>query len=174
LKQRPLLRLAVSLAALGLLLSGPGCASYRLGNSEQLPFASVHVEPVVVQALVPQAQAILTSAIQRELDNDSRLVRRPAGEAEATLRVRVVGYRRDIAATRPEDTALARKLNLVLEAEIDLLNARSGEAWIESRPISVRAEAYVDGGQVQAETEALPVLARELAAAVRRAVGDVW
>ena len=78
-----------------------GCSHYQLGTGATRRFATLYVEPVASRALVPQAQALVATQIREALVRDGRvqLVNAPR-EAEATLRVALTGYDREVAVAR--------------------------------------------------------------------------
>jgi len=176
---RPLFRLLLALAALGLF----GCSHYHVGSGGTLAFSTLYVAPVRDDAALPQAAVLVTSQIRERLLRDGRvrLVDTPA-EAEATLQVTLVTYDRGVATTRPNDTGLARKLELSLAAEATLRNARSGAEWFSRRPLIVRRQAFTDGpgtadafgNQGQAERQTFVLLASAIAEAAAAAALDVW
>ena len=169
---RPLLSLAFAgfvVAALG------GCAHYQLGTGGTPAFRTLFVEPVGNKTLLPQAQALLSTHLRETFARDARvqLVNSAAG-ADATLALTVDSYRREIAAVREGDTGLARKFNVTLGATGTLRDNRSGRAVFENRPLTAVREVFTDGGQLQSEYQALPLLAEALAAKVVHAALGVW
>lgn len=152
-----------------------GCAGYRLGTGSQLEFSTLHVAPVQMKALVPQAQPILTSAIRDAFMKDGRLalVSHPAADG-ASLQVIVRDYRRDVATVRPGDTGLARKFIVTLTVEASLANPADGRIFFTGRVIEVKRDVFTDSGQQQAEYQILPLLAQDLADKLTHAVLDTW
>jgi hypothetical protein len=152
-----------------------GCAHYQLGTASRLAFATLYVAPVENRALLPQAPAVFATEIRDALRKDGRvsLVATPE-TADAVLRVSLVGYERQLAAANPADTGLARKFALQLHAACTLTDRRTGKAFFVNREIRTSRDAYTDSGQLQAEYQALPLLAASLADNVAHAVLDVW
>ena len=162
------------LACLVALLTA-GCAGYRLGTGSITEFNSLHIAPVQMKALVPQAQPILTAAIRDAFVKDGRLGLSSTAEAAgASLRVIVRDYRRDVATVRPGDTGLARKFVVTLTAEATLVNPSDGRIFFTGRRIEVKRDVFTDSGQQQAEYQILPLLAQDLAGKLPRAVLDTW
>lgn len=166
-------RIAVLLLLLGAAI-GAGCAGYRLGDPATLPFATIHVAPPMNTSLAPQAAALVGSSLIRTLDRSGRVRIADASEADALLEVRLVDYRREIAAERSDDTILARKWRVTLLAECTLTNRRDGTTWFVRRPVDAFDEVYVDSGLVPAEYQNMPVLAGRLAEAIAREVLGAW
>lgn len=152
-----------------------GCSHYQLGTGGKLTFTTLYVAPVANHAILPQAQAIVSTMLREELLHDGRvtLVNSPEA-ADATLTLTLADYRRDIATVRPGDTGLAREFALTLSATVTLHDNRSGQDLFAKRPINAIRDAYTDSGQLQSEYQALPLLAGVLAKKAAHAVLDVW
>jgi hypothetical protein len=163
------LLLAVSLGA------WTGCAHYQLGTGAKPSFASLYVEPVENQTLLPQARAILTTRIRDAFVRDDRVSLANSPEAaDATLQVIVRDYRREVASVQERDTGLARKFTLSLRVTCTLVDRRTGKPLFTNRELRVERDAFTDGGQLQAEYQTLPLLAEALGQRVAATVLDVW
>jgi hypothetical protein len=163
------------LLAAGSFLAFPACSHYQLGTKARLTFATLYVAPIENRAMVPQAQAIVATALRDALSKDGRLTLAASPEAaDATLHVTLVGYEREVAAASATDTGLARKFALNLRAACTLTDNRTGQPLFTNRPIRVTRDAFTDSGQLQAEYQTLPLLAGALADKVAHAVLDVW
>ena len=160
---------------LSLLLGLAGCAQYRLGTGAQPGFATLYIEPVRNQTLLPQAQAIVSTQLREAFIHDGRvtLVNSEA-EADATLTVVLHDYHRVVTAVREDDTGLARKFALTLATECTLHDNRGGRDLFKNRPVSVNRDAFTDGGQLQSEYQTLPLLAEALGQKISHSVLDVW
>ncbi len=152
-----------------------GCGHYQLGTTGQLRFSTLYVAPVVNKTMLPQAQAIVSTQLREALLHDGRvsLANSPA-EADATLTVVLEDYHRDVRSAREDDTGLARKFALTLGAKCTLRDNRGSRDLFAGRAVSVSRDAFTDGGQLQSEYQALPLLAEALADKVSHAVLDVW
>jgi len=169
---RPPALLTLLLVSVALLA---GCAHYRLGTGGTLSFRTLYVEPVRVEALVPQAQAVLGTQLREAFLQDSRvrLVGR-ADEADAVLTVVVDRYGRSVATVRPDDTGLARRFDVELAGTATLTDRRSGQVLFSDRPLAARRGVFTDSGLGPAEYQNLPLLAQDLARQARQAVLDTW
>jgi len=161
-------------AALALLLALSGCSAYQLGTPANQPFSSINVPPVRNETFAPQAGPDLTSQIIREFERDGRVRPEPSGSAEATLIVRLVDFQRETRVMQEEDTGLARKVRLTLIAHCTLTSGDGATVYFSDRPISAQTEVFLDEGQNPAESQAMPVLSRNLASAISRSVLDTW
>jgi|688.fasta_scaffold36483_6 hypothetical protein len=181
--RRHALRLLTGLIASLIAFGAVGCSHYQRGTDATLAFSTLYVAPVRDDAALPQAAALATSQIRERFLRDGRirLVDSPE-DAEAILYVTLVRYERGIATVRPNDTGLARKLELTLSAEATLLNPRTRSEWFSRRPLSGRRQAFTDdpgqaetfGNQGQAERQTWVLLAGTIADAAVGATLDVW
>ena len=160
---------------LSALLLLAGCAHYQLGTASRPGFTTLYVAPVANHSLLPQAQAIVSTQLREALLQDARVtvVNSPIG-ADATLTVVIRDYHRDIRAVREDDTGLARKFSLTLGTACTLRDNRTGRDLFTDRLVSVSRDAFTDGGLLQSEYQALPLLAEALAQKISHAVLDVW
>lgn len=155
-----------------LLASLSGC-SYSLGNRGKLPFATIEIAPIVNNADLPQAQAMLAREIADALIATPKL-NVVIENAAAELQVVISDYRRNIAATSSEDSMIANVQNLTLELECSLLNTRSGKYFFRNRKISVSTDVYTGAAAGLGESQSFPTLAREAARKVRDLIVNVW
>lgn len=171
-----MLRRFASLGLLGLAaIVLAACGHYQLGTEGKLAFTTLYVAPVGNATMLPQAQAAVSTQLRETLGRDGRvtLVNEPAG-ADATLTVTLKDYHRDVRAVREDDTGLARKFALTLGAECTLHDNRGGRDLFAKRAVAVSRDAFTDGGQLQSEYQAVPLLADALAQKISHAVLDVW
>ena len=173
------LSLPAALFSLGLFA---GCANYRLGTDGKLSFHSLYIAPVENKARMPQAVAVISTQLREAFIHDGRvsLVDSPA-DADATLTVSLSYYGRDVTSARPDDTGLARKFNLNLAAVCTLRDNHGGTVLFEKRVVNVEQQIFAtptphqaDSDQLQAEYQALPLLASSLAQKIAHASLDVW
>jgi hypothetical protein len=171
-----LLSLACALLGAALLsaLAG-GCSHYQLGTGGKLTFTTLYVEPVANQTLLPQAQTLLSTHLRERFARDGRvtLVNSPEG-ADATLKVTINDYHREVATVNKQDTGLADKFTLTFGATCTLRDNRADRALFENRLVSTHRDAFTEGGQLQSEYQTLPLLTESLAERIAHAVLDVW
>lgn len=158
-----------------LAFAGAGCGHYQLGTTGRLTFATLYVAPAENTTLVPQARALLTTQVREAFARDGRVsLVNSAEAADATLSVTIRDYHRDVASVQERDTGLARKFTLTLAVECTLRDNRSGQPLFAERRVTAQRDAFTDGGQLQSEYQALPLLADALAAKITHTVLDVW
>ncbi len=156
---------------LGLLLSG--CANYQLGDSVEMPFKSVYVKPVVNHSFAPQAEVILANQVIEDLNRSGQVKTAEKG-ADATLSIVLSDYQRGVTATRPQDTQQARAFSLTLTATITLTNNKTGEVYIKQHELTASQDAFTDGGFIQSEYQAMPILTRKLAQMISSQILGAW
>jgi hypothetical protein len=173
------LLIAAALSSLGLFTS---CAHYQLGTEGKLSFHTLYIAPVENKARLPQSVAIVSTQIREAFIHDGRVtvVDSPA-DADATLTVSLAHYGREATTSRPDDTGLARKFNLNLSAVCTLRDNRAGTTLFDKRVLNTEQQIFTtatpqqaDSDQLQAEYQALPLLASSLAQKVAHATLDVW
>lgn len=171
LRSLPCVRAALAVAAL---FFAAGCSHYRLGQPANPAFRSLYVAPVVNQAFIPQATALVNTQVRQTLATDGRIeLAADAAAGDVTLAITLLGYQREVVAARRSDTGLARKFAITLRAEITATN-REGRKLLDRRSIVVTREIFTDSGQQQAEYENLPLLAEALAREIAHVLHDTW
>jgi hypothetical protein len=151
------------------------CSHYQLGTDHTPAFRTLYLEPVANRTHLAQSQPILARELRQAFIRDGRvrLVNSPSN-ADAILTVAITEYFREVAAAREDDTGLARKFNLTLGVTCSLQGNRPGANGWENRTVRTQREAFTDGGQLQSEYQALPLLAEALAKKVLHATLDAW
>ncbi len=150
-----------------------GCASYKLGsNTENAPFSSISIAPVLNDSLAPQAAPIVTNALQQSLQTSGLSVV-GEGSAEAVLEVRLVHYRRVATASRPEDTGRPGGFRVILEAQATLTGS-NGTVYFKNRSFTGEVQVYALDDLASQEYAAMPQLSRSLADRIRDAVTGAW
>jgi hypothetical protein len=161
------------LLALGVLLAG--CSHYGLGTGARPTFRSVYVVPVANKSDAPGAAALVSTLLREELLRDGRVqvVNSPEA-ADATLTLVLSEYGRIAATVRPGDTGLARKFVVTLSGRLTLKDNRSGQLLFSGRTVEGTRDDFTDSGQLQSESQTMPLLAGDLAKKVAHAALDVW
>ena len=163
------------LSAVFCVLALSGCAGYQLGTGTAPKFGTLFVAPVASEALIPQARVELTTHVREAFIRDGRVKLVSSAEAaDAVLAITVAGYNRTVTVSRPDDTGLARRFDLNLQARATLLNNRGQEPWFTDRVFEIKRGVMTDDGLVPAEYQILPVLAESLATEAVHAVLDTW
>ncbi len=152
-----------------------GCASYRLGPGSTVKFATLYLAPITSEALIPQAQALVTTQLREAFIHDGRVTLVNSAEAaDAVLTITLSGYHRTVAVSRPDDTGLARRFDVTLQAKATLLDNRTKQPYFSARPIDAKRGVFTDSGLVPSEYQALPLLAELIASEAVHATLDTW
>jgi hypothetical protein len=164
---------AILVAAIGLLATS--CANYQLGTGSTPKFSTLYVAPVTSEALVPQARILVGTQVREALLRDGRVTLvGTAAEADAVLTIVLASYQKLTVVSRPEDTGIARRMDVRLQAHATLVDTRTNQAYFSNRPLDVRRGVFTDSGLVPSEYEGLPLLAEALANETVHAVLDTW
>jgi hypothetical protein len=170
---------AVALCVGGCLLTSvlclTGCAGYQLGTGSTPKFATLYIAPITSEALIPQAQALVTTELREAFIRDGRVTLVNSAEsADAVLTVTLAAYNRTVAVSRPDDTGLARRFDVNLSARATLTDNRTKQPLFSARPLEAKRGAFTDSGLVPSEYQALPLLAGQLASEAVHATLDTW
>ncbi len=167
---------------LSLSFAASGCSHYRLGAEGRLTFTRIYIAPVENEIALPQVVAVFSTQLRERFLRDSRitLVNSPEA-ADAVLTVSLSNLNRGVATARPDDTGLARKFELSLQALCTLRDQRTQAVLFEKRPVSASRQLFTTPGpdsresnQLQAEYNLMPTLAQALADRIAHTVLDVW
>lgn len=169
------MRLATLVSLVALALGLTSCANYHLGTGAEPRFRTLHVSVVKTDVLLPQAVALVTTEVREAFIKDGRvrLVDSPA-EADAELTLTLEDYHREQTVARADDTGLARRYDLVLQARATLTDRRDKKIVFANQPLRVTRGAFTDSGQLQSEYQTLPLLAEQLAERTLHAALDTW
>lgn len=174
-KMKPYGLLSLVLGLMVGLLGVAGCASYQLGTGSSPKFATLYISPVISEALLPQARTVVTGALREAFIKDGRVTLvDSAAEADAVLEIALSRYERAIAVSRPEDTGLARRFDVTLEARATLTDNRTKQPYFVRRQLDAKRGVFTDRGLVPSEYQALPLLAELLANEAVHAALDTW
>lgn len=166
--------LVIACAALCLVLP-TSCANYQLGTGAKTKFATLFIAPVSSKVVIPQAQALITTQLREAFIRDGRIsLTDSADSADAVLTISLTGYDRTVAVSRADDTGLARRFDVTLQAQATLEDNQSKKPYFAARPLRATRGVFTDSGLVPAEYENMPLLAEQLAKETVHAVLDVW
>ena len=90
------------------------------------------------------------------------------------LSVNLVSYSRTVAVSRPDDTGLARRFDVTLQARGTLMDNRTKQPYFSQRALDAKRGVFTDSGLVPSEYQALPLLAELIANEAVHAVLDTW
>lgn len=150
-----------------------GCASYQAGDGTAVPFSSIKIDPVINQSFAPQINPVINHDLREAFIQTSR-VQVDSTSPDAQLSVTLTKYNRETIATNSQDTGLARKYELTLTASCDLVDLNESKPLFSTREVTATVDIFLDAGQTQAETNAIPLLSKKLAEAIANEVLQVW
>ena len=150
-----------------------GCASYQAGDGTTAPFSLIQISPVINESQAPQINQVVNHDLREAFIKSGKVQVESTG-TEAKLNVTLSNYERETIATNSQDTGLARKYALTLSASCDLLNLTEEIPYFLNREVTVTVDIFLDSGQTQTETNAIPLLSKKLAAAIENEVLQVW
>ncbi|CAF0702355.1 conserved hypothetical protein [Candidatus Methylacidithermus pantelleriae] len=164
-----------AMALLGWLFGG--CAGYRLGNigGEAVQgVRSIYVPMVKNESYAPDLQVVVTNAIQRRFDTDGTLRTTDSDHADAELEVVVRRIYRE--ALRPEvlDPLATAQYRVHIEAQATLINRRLGRKTLDHVNVDGATTYFTQKDMVEAERQALPLAAEDLAKNLVSLVVEGW
>lgn len=163
------------LPVLGAAILLGGCAGYQLGTGSAPKFSTLFIAPVASETLIPQAQVLVTTQLREAFGRDGRVTLvNSADAADAVLTVSLASYGREAVVARQDDTGLARRFDVTLQAKATLTDNRTKQTLFAQRVLTARRGVFTDSGLVPAEYETLPLLAELLAKEATHAVLDTW
>lgn len=162
---------------LGLLCLGSmlgGCSAYQLGTAGDPPLDSIYIGPVQNETDAAQLIVPLTNALVEEFIADRRVTPTSfESQADAKLLVTLTRMERYVGAADPRDTALGESFRTILHGRASLTKA-DGTPLFQDRAFRVESTVLAREDLVQAEYQNVPVLTRDLAAKIVRAVVNTW
>ncbi len=169
---RPMLTMAVLSLCV---LATTSCSNYQLGTGAKTKFSTLFIAPVSSKVVIPQAQALITTQLREAFIRDGRVSLADSPEAaDAVLTISLTGYDRTVAVSRADDTGLARRFDVTLQAQATLVDNQNKKTYFAERPLRATRGVFTDSGLVPAEYENMPLLAEQLAKETVHAVLDVW
>ncbi len=164
----------LSLAVFGILLVLSGCNHYQLGPPEEVAYESIYITPIEVFEIIPQAQALITENLREAFLQSGRISLQNRDSADVILDVVLVDLTRETGALQQFDTGRTASTILTLHAEASLIERRTGRRLMQKIPLQAQTVALNQAGLVQAEYQAIPILAETLARKVRDQVLFPW
>ncbi len=154
-------------------LLGSSCSHYQLGDTTEIPFTTLVVAPIKNHATIPQLNQVLNHDLRQAFIKSGKTqLTNESGDAQ--LNVTVTRLLRDVAATQSSDTGLARKYTLTLQTVCELVNNTTDTPYFSGRKIEVSLDVFLDSGQTEAETNAIPLLSKKLSEKIADQVLQVW
>lgn len=172
-----MLRIVYTLFGISVFVVLTGCASYQMGQpGDSDSYRSVYVKPVRNDSTYPMLKASLTASIRKSIADTGYLEVATSSSADTVLETRVLSVNREIAAVSSIDVGRGRKYELEFETLCSLYQKVGGqlEPVFVNRRILVKQDIFADSGQVNAEHQAGPEIARKIAQRVTESIVDTW
>lgn len=161
-----MIRLAASRAAMFLaaVMMASGCASYRLGPVNPAIPAGQAIEVGLFQNATPQPGLTesVNASIRRELQRDGTFGLATGGDGDVLLTGSITAYRRSAVSFQPRDILSVRDFEVELVTRIRAAEKATGKVLID-RELTGRTTVRLGGDLANAERQALPLLANDLA-----------
>ena len=161
-----MIRLAASRAAMFLaaVMMTNGCASYRLGPVNPAIPAGQAIEVGLFQNATPQPGLTesVNASIRRELQRDGTFGLATGGDGDVLLTGSITAYRRSAVSFQPRDILSVRDFEVELVTRIRAAEKATGKVLID-RELTGRTTVRLGGDLANAERQALPLLANDLA-----------
>ncbi len=154
-----------------------GCASYQLGQPGSADaYKSVFVTPIRNESTFPMLKSSLTASIRKSISDTGFLSIESKENADTILETRVVSVNRDIAAVSSIDVGRGRKyeLEFVTLCTLYRKNGSDLEPVFTDRRILTKQDIFADSGQVNAEHQAGPEIARAISRRIAESLVDTW
>jgi len=167
----------ITIALIGLAFALTGCATYELGEPGGTDaFESVYVAPIRNESTFPMLKSSLTASIRKAIADTGFLSIDSKANADAILETRVVSVNRDIAAVSSIDVGRGRKYELEFQTLLTLYrrNGEQMEPVFVDRSIVTKQDIFADSGQVNAEHQAGPEIARAIGRRIAESLVDTW
>lgn len=174
--RRPLLPAVLLLPAIAALLL-TGCASYHLGSvggKNLQGVNSVYVPIVKNETLEPSIDVSTTAEIIRTFDQDGTLKTNQSPEADSQLDVTLISVGRDALTMERLDSQAGNQFQVTLTARITFMNRRLGKKICDNVTVSGSNTYIVQGDQVEAERQAMPMAEEDLAKHIVSLVVEGW
>lgn len=154
-----------------------GCATYQLGapgGSDS--YKTIYVKPVRNDSTFPMLKATLTASLRKSIQESGFLSNAAEDQADTILDTRVVSVKRDIAAVSSIDVGRGRKYELEFETLCTLYLREDGQMkpLFTNRRVIAKQDIFADSGQVNAEHQVGPEIARKIARRISESVLDTW
>ncbi|MCG3150100.1 MAG: hypothetical protein PCFJNLEI_03571 [Verrucomicrobiae bacterium] len=161
------------LFALAVALLFTGCAGYRLGAPQELPYRSVAVPVFQNKTLFPQLEAPISNGIIRRFQADGTLEVRSVADADVVLTGVLTNYKRRPLRTLQTNTGTPREYKLTITARIEARD-RAGKLLFEPVTLEGSAETFIGTDLQSSEAQAVPLIADDLAKQVVTVLTERW
>jgi hypothetical protein len=154
-----------------------GCAGYRVGNTsgrELQGVRSVYVPMAKNTSLEPDLQMLVTNAIIRRFNSDGTLETNQSPAADSELDVVVTNVEHTPIRSSSNDILVTQEYQLTLQATVTYVNRRLGRKIFENSTVEGTTQFFTQSDIQEAERQAVPLAAEDLANNVVSLVTEGW
>lgn len=165
--------LTLSLVAIGL----GGCAGYRLGN---VPYAqmegvrTIYVPVIKNDTYEPSLQVMTTNAVLRALHQDGTYQSSRLGQADATLEIKITAFERRPVRVSRDNVRATDQYRVTLTTQSTLINHRTGTKVFTDLTTTGETDFFVQDDIQEAERQAIPLAAEDLARKLVNQITEGW
>lgn len=154
-----------------------GCAGYRVGSiagKDLQGVTSVFVPTVKNESYEPGLPVVTTNAILRKLDNDGTLKTVQSLQADSQLDVVIKSVERHSLRGNRLDGERTEEYEVKITAQATFFNRKLGKKTLDKVTVSGVTKYFVQADQQEAERQALPTAAEDLAQNIVSLVVEGW
>lgn len=166
-------------AGLALLLAFAlsGCAGYRVGNvsgRDLQGVRSVYLPTVKNTSLEPDLQMTVTNAIIRRFNDDGTLQVNQNAAADSELDMVITNVDHTPIRSSNSDLLITAEYQLRIEAKATYVNRRLGRKIFENITVTGSTTFFTQSNIIEAERQALPLAAEDLATNTVKLITEGW
>jgi hypothetical protein len=164
-------------AGLGVVFLLSGCAGYRVGDTSGRDLQgvrSVYVPTAKNTSLEPELQMTVTNAIIRRFNADGTLETDQNAAADSELDVVVTNVQHNPIRSSTTDLLITAEYQLTIQAKATYTNRKLGRKIFENFDVSGSTTYFTQSNNLEAERQALPLAAQDLAENTVKLVTEGW
>ncbi len=165
------------LSVLLFVLALTGCAGYRVGDVSGRNLQgvrSVYVPVVKNASLEPDLQMTVTNAIIRRFNNDGTLTVNQNASADSEIDVIVTNIDHTPIRSSNSDLLITAEYQLRIDANVTFINRKLGRKVFENITVTGSTNYFSQANLLEAERQALPLAAEDLATNAVKLVTEGW
>ncbi|MFA6560916.1 MAG: LptE family protein [Verrucomicrobiia bacterium] len=149
-----------------------GCA-YRVGPTSTMNVRSIAVPNFHNRTFEPRISVQVTTAVIKRIQTDGSIRVVSEDGADATLTGDIVSWQREPLLFRSDNTLVAKQYQLNIQAHVVLTDNRTGKRLLEGDYIG-KTQYFFGNDMTQAERQAFPLAAEDLARRITDRIVDAW
>ncbi|MFZ2640532.1 MAG: LptE family protein [Verrucomicrobiia bacterium] len=153
-------------------VSCAGCA-YRVGPTSTMNVHSIAVPNFHNKTFEPRISVQVTDAVIKRIQTDGSIRVVSEEAADATLTGEITTWSREPLLFRADNTLVAKQYQLMIQARVVLTDNRTGKRLLEGEYIG-KTQYFFGDDMTQAERQAFPLAADDLARRITDRIVDAW